>query len=144
MGRLKPGATLEQARATLEGPFQQSVLEHRAARQAQSQNPIRPLEAKDYPRLAIDSGSQGEMNVKMILKQGMTLALIGILVGLSGAYVLTKYLESLTAMLFGVRPTDPFTFAGTAFVLTMVAMLACYLPARRATKVNPLEALRYE
>ena len=67
MGRLKPGATLEQARATLEGAFQQSVLEHRAARQAQSQNPIRPLEPKDYPRLAIDSGSQGEMNTRRFL-----------------------------------------------------------------------------
>jgi predicted permease len=67
MGRLKPGATLEQARATLEGAFQQSVLEHRAARQAQSQNPMRPLEPKDYPRLAIDSGSQGEMNARRFL-----------------------------------------------------------------------------
>src|SRR5882672_9427115 len=67
MGRLKPGATLEQARATLEGAFQQSVLEHRTARQAQSQNPIRPLEPKDYPRLAIDSGSQGEMNARRFL-----------------------------------------------------------------------------
>ncbi len=73
MGRLKPGATLEQARATLEGAFQQSVLEHRAARQAQSKNPIRLLEPKDYPRLAIDSGSQGEMNARRFLTKPLRL-----------------------------------------------------------------------
>src|SRR5258705_9954184 len=67
MGRLKPGGTLEQATASLEGGFQQSVLEHRAARQAQTKNPIRPLEPKDYPRLAIDSGGQGEMNARRFL-----------------------------------------------------------------------------
>jgi len=65
MGRLQPGATSEQARARLEGLFQQSVLEHRAARvPASGQPPLPPLEPKDYPRLAVDSGSQGEMDVR--------------------------------------------------------------------------------
>jgi predicted permease len=73
MGRLKPGATLEQATASLEGAFQQSVLDHRAARQAQSKNPIRPLEPKDYPRLAIDSGGQGEMNTRRFLAKPLRL-----------------------------------------------------------------------
>lgn len=93
-------------------------------------------------RMALGAGRVDVL--KMIFKQGMTLALIGIVVGLSGAYILTRYLESLTTMLFGVRPTDPFTFAVTALVLTAVAMLACYLPARRATRVDPLVALKYE
>jgi predicted permease len=68
MGRLKPGATAEQARASLEFTFQQSVVEHRSARQSQpvsqGQRPLQPLEPKDYPRLAVDSGSQGEMDVR--------------------------------------------------------------------------------
>ena len=65
MGRLQPGATAEQARASLEGVFQRSVLEHRTARvQAPGQPPLPPLEPKDYPRLVVDSGSQGEMDVR--------------------------------------------------------------------------------
>jgi predicted permease len=82
--------------------------------------------------------------LKMILKQGMLLILIGVVLGLAGAYVLTKYLESLTTMLYGVRPSDPLTFGVTALLLTLVALLACYFPARRAAKVDPLVALRYE
>src|SRR5882724_637288 len=73
MGRLQPGATLEQAQATLAGVFTQSVLDHRAARQAQSKNPLRPLDPKDYPRLAIDSGSQGEMNARRFLAKPLRL-----------------------------------------------------------------------
>jgi predicted permease len=89
-------------------------------------------------------GADRRKVLQMIMKQGMALALIGIAFGLSGAYVLTKYLESLTSMLFGVRPADPLTFGAAATLLTFVAIVACFIPARRATKVDPLVALRYE
>jgi len=84
--------------------------------------------------------------LKMVIRQGMTLALIGVALGLGGAYVLTKYLESriqLSQMLFGIKPNDPLTYGATAVLLTVVALIACYLPARRATKVDPLIALRH-
>ncbi len=85
--------------------------------------------------------------LKMIVKQGMALALVGVALGLGGAYVLTKYLESwmqLSRMLFGIKPTDPATYGVMAVLLTVVALIACYLPARRATKVDPMIALRCE
>ena len=82
--------------------------------------------------------------LKMILRQGMTLTLIGVALGLGGAYVLTKYLESLTEMLYGVKARDPLTYGAIAALLTIVALVACFIPARRATKVDPLVALRYE
>ena len=82
--------------------------------------------------------------LQMILKQGMALTIIGIVVGLGAAYFLATYLESLTSMLFGVRPRDPMTFAVIAILLALIALFACFIPARRATKVDPLEALRYE
>lgn len=82
--------------------------------------------------------------LRMILKQGMVLTAIGVALGLGCAYVLTKYLESLTSMLFGVEPRDPWTFGVIAVLLTAVALIASLVPARRATKVDPLVALRYE
>jgi predicted permease len=82
--------------------------------------------------------------LQMILKQGMVLTIVGIVVGLGSAYFLATYLESLTSMLFGVKPRDPLTFAFIAVFLGLVALLACFIPARRATKVDPLVALRYE
>jgi len=82
--------------------------------------------------------------LKMILKQGMVLTMTGVALGLGAAYILTKYMESLTSMLFGVEPRDPLTFGVIAALLTVVAFMACFIPARRATKVNPLVALRYE
>jgi predicted permease len=85
--------------------------------------------------------------MKMIVRQGMVLALLGVVLGLIAAYVLTKYLESwvkLSDMLFGVKVSDPFTYGVIAVLLIVVALIACFVPARRATKVDPLVALRYE
>jgi predicted permease len=85
--------------------------------------------------------------LKMIVRQGMTLALLGIGLGLVGAYVLTKYLESqlnLKTMLYGVQVSDPLTYGVIAILLTFVTLVACYIPALRATKVDPMIALRYE
>jgi predicted permease len=96
-------------------------------------------------RMALGANRANVM--KMIVKQGMTLVLLGVILGLAGAYVLTKYLESwisLSKMLFGVNVSDPLTYGLIALLLTVVALIACYIPARRATKVDPLVALRYE
>jgi predicted permease len=85
--------------------------------------------------------------MKMVIRQGMTLAIIGVALGLGGAYLLTKYLESrmnLSRMLYGVNPNDPLTYGVMTVLLTAVALIACYLPARRATKVDPMIALRTE
>jgi predicted permease len=85
--------------------------------------------------------------LRMIVRQGMTLVILGVILGLVGSYVLTRYLESwisLSKMLFGVKVADPLTYGVIAVLLTVVALIACYIPARRATKVDPLVALRYE
>jgi predicted permease len=82
--------------------------------------------------------------LRMVLRQGMLLTVIGVVIGVTGAWMLTRYLETLTSMLFGVKPRDPVTFAVIAGGLTLVALFACLVPARRATKVDPLIALRYE
>jgi predicted permease len=85
--------------------------------------------------------------MKMIVRQGMVLAVLGVILGLIGSYVLTKYLESwvgLSTMLFGVKVSDPLTYGVISVLLTVVALIACYIPARRATKVDPMVALRYE
>ncbi|HEY0726513.1 MAG TPA: ABC transporter permease, partial [Pyrinomonadaceae bacterium] len=79
-----------------------------------------------------------------ILRQGMALTLVGVGLGLAAAYVLMKYMESLTDLLFGVEPRDPWTFGAIGVLLIVVALIACLVPARRATKVDPLVALRYE
>lgn len=78
---------------------------------------------------------------KMILGHGMKLALIGVGIGLLLAFGLTRLMET---MLFGVQPTDAMTFAGISILLITIALLACYLPGRRATKVEPTVSLRYE
>ncbi|HEV2829869.1 MAG TPA: ABC transporter permease [Pyrinomonadaceae bacterium] len=79
--------------------------------------------------------------LKLVVRQGMTLVVVGVLLGVAGAIGLTRVMSSL---LFGVTAKDPLTFVAVASVLTVVAFIACYLPARRATKVDPLVALRYE
>jgi ABC-type antimicrobial peptide transport system permease subunit len=77
----------------------------------------------------------------LIVRQGMTLTLIGLAVGLVGAFLLSRV---MTSLLYGVSPTDPLTFAGVSLVLLSVAVLACFIPARRATRVDPIVALRTE
>jgi len=86
-------------------------------------------------------GAQMGDVMKLVMKSGLVLALIGIVVGLGGAFALTRL---MTSLLFAVEPTDKATFAIVSLCLLVTALIACYLPARRATKVDPLVALRYE
>jgi putative ABC transport system permease protein len=90
-------------------------------------------------RLAL--GAQSGDVLKLVVGQGLRLTLIGVVIGAAGAFVLTRWLANL---LFEVTPTDPLTFSAVSVLLIVVALLACFLPAWRATKVDPLVALRYE
>ena len=86
-------------------------------------------------------GARAADVLKLVVRNGMTLAFIGVLLGLAGSWALTRYMSSL---LVGVSATDVWTLTVVSLSLLGVALLACYIPARRATKVDPLVALRYE
>jgi putative ABC transport system permease protein len=90
-------------------------------------------------RMALGAGRRDIL--KLIVGHGLALTLGGVAAGLVASFTLTRWLESL---IFDVSPTDPLTFAGVPLLLTAVALLACYLPARRAMKVDPMRSLRHE
>ena len=86
-------------------------------------------------------GAQPENVLKQVLEEGAWLAAIGLAAGLAGSFAATRL---ITRLLFGVKPTDPLTFAAVAVILTGVTLAASYIPARQATRVDPIVALRYE
>jgi putative ABC transport system permease protein len=86
-------------------------------------------------------GAEKSDIMRLILTEGMGIAVVGLGIGLLGAFGVSSLVKS---QLFGVRATDPFTFLGVVLALAFVALAACYIPARRATRVDPMVALRYE
>jgi putative ABC transport system permease protein len=86
-------------------------------------------------------GARAPDVLQLVVVNGMRLAVLGLAIGLVASWALTRFISTL---LFGVAPTDPMTFSVVSLCLLAAAFLACYVPARRATKVDPLVALRYE
>jgi putative ABC transport system permease protein len=91
--------------------------------------------------IRIAMGAQRTDILKIAFAEGALLVAFGVLAGLVGSLALTRFLQS---MLFDVKPTDPFTFTALAALLAAVALFACFIPARRATRVDPSIALRHE
>jgi len=91
--------------------------------------------------IRIALGARKQDVLRMVLREGMRLALVGLAIGLAGALVLSRWLSSL---LYAVKPTDPFTFLAVSLGLLCVALIACYVPTRSATRVDPMVALRTE
>jgi ABC-type antimicrobial peptide transport system permease subunit len=90
-------------------------------------------------RIALGASPRNILN--LVVRQGMTLAFAGVTLGLAASFLLTQLIRSL---LFGVRATDPITFAGISFLLAIVTLLACYIPAQRAARIDPLTSVRCE
>ena len=90
-------------------------------------------------RMALGAGSREVLT--LVLRHGLTVVAVGLLIGMVGSAALTQFLSTL---LFGVTPTDPLTFAAVAGTILATALLAAYLPARRASRVDPMVALRHE
>jgi hypothetical protein len=105
---------------------------------------LRPLPYPESERLVLVSENNLEKGwtvIGMVVREGMTLVALGVAVGVGGAWALARVLEGLV---FGISPRDPATFLGVSLLLLLVALLACWIPARRASRVDPIVALRYE
>jgi predicted permease len=89
-------------------------------------------------------GAEKGQIFQMVIGQGLRMAVVGLTIGAAAALILARLLSSFSHLLYGVGPSDPVTFASVSLVLTGVAVLACYIPARRASRVDPMVTLRYE
>jgi putative ABC transport system permease protein len=94
--------------------------------------------------IRIALGAQTRAVFRMMIGHGLRLALAGVAIGMAAALILIRLLSSFTHLLYGVGAGDPATFTAVSLLVTGVAILACYIPARRAAKVDPMVALRYE